>query len=575
MPGLAAFDRLILHNGIVRTMDDADTVAEAIGFAGGRVTAVGTFDAVRQATPNAPERDLGGAAVYPGFIDAHHHFCFAATFAGFPEIRCPPLRGLGDVLAEVAAQARRVPEGQWIVLGGFDETQLAERRRPSRVELDAAAPAHPVLLIHFTYHEGVLNSRGLQAAGFPEPHGDEPGGWLGRDRRGRLDGGVFERCFGRAEAAARGALLAADREGWFARANAYQERVLAAGITHLCDAAVPPNLEALYREWQRRGELRVGVTMMPIADAMLADPAARLDGITPGARDGRLAVGPLKLFLDGGVDCAMCFPLRAAVKQFAGLLGSLLTAPSQVPWRLALRQRGRIHRDGSLHTGLRYYDDAGLDRIVGAAAQRGLDVGMHAAGNAAVGQALACARRGPGGARPRRIDHFFFVDEATARAAGEQGVVAVVQPAQLLATGEWVLRTGLPGGLVYHGYRQMLDAGVLLVGSSDAPVVDFDVLGAIDVAARRRLRGGATFAAEQRVAVADALRMYTCNAATALGLSGEIGVLRAGARADAVVLSDDPQRVPLESLRDLAVRTTFAGGWQLDRSPPAPGGAVC
>src|SRR5215470_3261839 len=113
---LHAFDRLILHNAVVHSMDDRDSVADAIGFAGGRVTAVGTHAEVRSATPEAVERDVGRAALYPGFIDAHHHFCFAATFAGFPEIRCPPLRRLSEVLDAVAAQVARTPPGGWIVL---------------------------------------------------------------------------------------------------------------------------------------------------------------------------------------------------------------------------------------------------------------------------------------------------------------------------------------------------------------------------------------------------------------------------------------------------------------------------
>src|SRR5512143_3764681 len=132
---LRDFYRLILHNGAVHTLDDARTFAPAGGCAGGRVTAVGALAAVRAATPNAEERDLAGAVVYPGFIDAHHHFCFAATYASFPEIRCPPCRTLSDVLALVAGAVERTPEGEWIVLVGFNEHNLAERRAPDRHDL--------------------------------------------------------------------------------------------------------------------------------------------------------------------------------------------------------------------------------------------------------------------------------------------------------------------------------------------------------------------------------------------------------------------------------------------------------
>jgi predicted amidohydrolase YtcJ len=163
---------------------------------------------------------------------------------------------------------------------------------------------------------------------------------------------------------------------------------------------------------------------------------------------------------------------------------------------------------------------------------------------------------------PRRIDHFFFVEEATARQAAEEGVCAVVQPAQLPPTRDHVRTTGLPRGLAYHGYRQMIDAGVRLAGSSDAPVVGFDVLAAIDCAVRRRLRSGASLAAEQSVGAGEVLRMYTRHAAAVLGLEGEIGQLRAGARADAVLLDRDPAAAPPDDLPAVRVLGTFAGRWE-------------
>jgi hypothetical protein len=554
------FDRLILHNAAVHTMDASTAVAPAVGFAGGRVTAVGSLEAVRAATPNAEERDLAGATVYPGFIDAHHHFCFAATYAAFPEIRCPPCRTLADVLAQVARTAERTPEGEWIVLVGFNEHHLAERRPPDRDELDRVAPRHPVLLIQFTYHEGVLNSLGLRAAGLEQLRADPPGGALGRRRGGVPDGRVFERCFGAAEAVARHGRLAADREGWFAIANGYQERVLAAGITHVCDAAVPASMEALYREWQRRGELHVGVTMMPLGENMFAVPDDRLDGAATGWADGRLSRGPLKLFTDGGTACALCITLHDAIRQFGGMLVRTLRYRSLVPWRLALRQPARWGADRRLHTGLLYYDDAALAAVIRAACARGFSVGIHAGGNVAVRQALAAlAGAYRGAALPPRIDHFFFLEPEALRRAVDLGVHVVVQPVQLYDTGPLLRQTGIPSALAYQAHRQMLDAGLALAASSDAPVFTFDVLAAIDTAVRRCTADGATLGREQAITAAEALRLYTRGAAATLGMTGEIGVLRPGARADAVVLSEDPAAVPPQRLREIGVRATFAG----------------
>lgn len=553
-------DRLILHNGAVHAMDDAATVAPAVGFAGGRVTAVGSLAEARAATPGAEERDLAGAVVYPGFIDAHHHFCFAATYAAFPEIRCPPNRALADVLARVAAAAARTPEGEWIVLVGFNEHHLAEGRPPDRHELDRVAPRHPVLLIHFTYHEGVLNSLGLRATGLDRLDRDPPGGMLGRGAGGAADGRVYERCFGAAEAVARQGRLATGRERWFAIANAYQERVLAAGITHVCDAAVPASMEALYREWQRRGELHVGVTMMPLGENMFAVPDDRLDGAATGWAAGRLSLGALKIFTDGGTLCALCVTLHDAVRQFAAMLARTLRHRSLAPWRLALRQPARWGADRRLHTGLLYYDDAALAGLIGAACARGFSVGIHAAGNAAVRQALdALAAAHRGAALPPRIDHFFFLEAPALRRAADLGVHVVVQPLQLHDTGPLLRQTGIPPGLAYQAHRQMLDAGLTLAGSSDAPVFAFDVIAAIDTAVRRRTADGSTLGRDQAVTAAEVLRMYTRGAAATLGLQGEIGVLRPGARADAVVLSEDPAAVPAARIREVGVRATIAG----------------
>jgi predicted amidohydrolase YtcJ len=558
------FDRLILHGATVHTLDDAGRLTDAVGFAEGRVTAAGTLDEVRAVTPNAEERDLRGAHVYPGFIDAHHHLSFAATYENFPEVRCPPYRTVDEVLAEVGRLAASTPEGEWIVAIGYNEVNLAGHRKPTRFDLDRVAPKHPVLLIHFTYHEGVLNSLGLGRAGFSRAHADPPGGWIERTPIGEPNGIVFERCFGHAEQMARNALLSRDREGWFRAANAYQDRVLAAGITHVCDAAVPPGMEALYREWLARGELHVGVTMMPLVENMFAVPRERLDsGSVTGWRDGRLSVGGLKLFTDGGTSCALCLTLRDAIVQFGVMIGRLLTQRSLVAWRLARQQRANYGRDGRIHMGLLYYESAALEEMVRAACARGFSVGIHAGGNEAIEQAIGALARAYRGNLPPRIDHFFFVeDDAVRRAAGE-GIHAVVQPCQLHDTGDLVLQTGLPGRLGYQSFGRLRDGGVVLAGSSDAPVCTFSVLAAIETAVRRRLASGATLDPDEALSVAEVLRMYTRGAAATLGMDGEIGQLARGARADAVVLSEDLEGVPAERITEVGILSTFAGRCEL------------
>ena len=557
----APFDRLILHNARVRSLDDADTRGEAIGFAGGRVAAVGTLEQVRQGTPRAEERDLEERVVYPGFIDAHHHFCFSATYADVPQLRTH--RNLAEILASAAALASRTPPGEWIVMFGWDETRLAEGRGPTRFELDQTAPDHPLLLIHFSYHQGVLNSLGLTRAGLLDRSPDPAGGLRGRTRSGDLDGSVFERCFGHAEGIARRALSARDREAWFASANGYQDRVLAAGITHVCDAAVPPEMEALYREWQARGELHVGVTMMPLVGNMFAVPAERLDGARTGWQDGRLGVGPMKLFLDGGRLCAVCFSLRDAILQLAAMLRGLLRGRVSLPWLLAPGMLLRLGSDLKLHTGMLFYDADALAALLRSASTRGFGIGMHAAGNDAIEQAIRAFARSYKGTLPPRIDHFFLTTDRSLRDAAREGIHAVIQPPLALEQGDGVREAGLPPHLGYSAFGRMRDAGVSLAGSSDAPCGHFDVIAAIAFAVCRELPSGALLFAEEALSPREAIGLYTRRAAAVLGMEREIGQLLRGSRADAVVLSEDPLEVPHERLREISVIATFAGQREL------------
>src|SRR5688572_1461000 len=120
---------LVLLNGRIHTVDPRGTIASAVVIQDGRFLAVGTDDEVRaMAGPATPIDNLGGATVVPGLIDAHNHLLKTGIMLG--QVQLYDCRTLGDVLARVAARARQMPPGTWIVGRGWDESLLAERRHP-------------------------------------------------------------------------------------------------------------------------------------------------------------------------------------------------------------------------------------------------------------------------------------------------------------------------------------------------------------------------------------------------------------------------------------------------------------
>ena len=184
-----SFADWILLNGKIVTLDASSAVKEAVAVKEGVIVAVGTDGEMRRwKGPQTREINLGGRTVIPGLIDSHIH----ATLAGLNwdfELHWQSLRTLAAGLQQIAAAATVKPAGTWIVVaGGWMPTQFAERRMPSRAELDAAAPGHPVYL-QILGRAALLNSAALKALGITRESPDPPGGQFERDAKsGELTG---------------------------------------------------------------------------------------------------------------------------------------------------------------------------------------------------------------------------------------------------------------------------------------------------------------------------------------------------------------------------------------------------
>lgn len=167
----AADADLVLLDGRITTLSlDPATPAEATALAvrSGRIMAVGSDDEIRaHVGPGTRVVELGGRRVVPGLVDSHVHFVRAGrTWAD--EVRWEDMGSLADALAAVRERATQLEPGEWIrVIGGWSEQQFAERRGPSREELDAVAPDNPVF-VQALYEYGVFNSAGIAALGMDE-----------------------------------------------------------------------------------------------------------------------------------------------------------------------------------------------------------------------------------------------------------------------------------------------------------------------------------------------------------------------------------------------------------------------
>ncbi len=187
-PGVTRMADLILRNARITTLDATQPSASAIAFADGRVLAVGDeAQVMAHARDTTRVIDAGGRRLVPGLNDSHTHLIRGGLNYNL-ELRWDGVRSLADAMAMLKAQVAVTPAPQWVrVVGGFSESQFAEKRLPTLDELNAAAPDTPVFILHL-YDRALLNRAALRAVGYTKDTPDPPGGEIQRDKAGNPTG---------------------------------------------------------------------------------------------------------------------------------------------------------------------------------------------------------------------------------------------------------------------------------------------------------------------------------------------------------------------------------------------------
>jgi predicted amidohydrolase YtcJ len=480
-------------------MDHQRATVDTVVVEGEKIVAVGSADLLAQ-FPRARIVDTSGRHVIPGLIDAHTHLCIAALHPRWADLSA--VRDSGHLREVLRGQAEAEQDADWV--RGVGWSDLVGGYSPSRHDLDELGIDRPIIVVHYSYHQAVVSSAGLDALGITEGVADPPGGAYGRDADGRLNGLLVERAFSVAHERSMEPYRDPDR--WGECIEAACRALLAEGVTCVHDAACPPSAERVYRELASAGRLPLSVLMMPHGEALLGPLVpARLDGPATGEGDARLRVGPVKLFADGGV--------LPAIEGHWG--GHPLTM-------------GMVFED--------------LGPQVAHAVERGFRIAVHALGNRGADATLdafeSVSRRRPDDDHRWRLEHATLLGPTQVERMAELGVVAVVQPGFLHHMGgavdgfELDEATWLPFGTLDRG-------GVPLAGSSDLPCAFNEPLLTSASGVTRLTSKGTVLDAGQSLPYETWLRAYTAGAAYAGGQEHERGSIKPGLQADLVVLEGE------------------------------------
>lgn len=523
---------LVLRGGKIVTVDGAFSIKEAVAIWNGRFIAVGSNGELRDYIgPHTRVIELGGRTVIPGLIDSHIH----ATVAGLSwdaELHWELNRTLDDGLRQIAAAAKSKKAGSWIVVGGgWVPTQFGERRFPTRTELDAIAPNHPVY-VQYLRQGALLNGAALAALGITSQTADPIGGRIERSPdtgvlTGWLQGAAWQSAY--------------NKIGHFSFADARQglrncfRELNRLGITSVADlqtGGVNFTHRRLLADMARTGELslRLNYYISP------NEPGDELEQVKAAAEEIK-KLGNSDLFRFAGFGETLVRGLSD---------GDVLANPQDVPISAQASEKFRAMLSYFAEAGYSFHLHATHDQT----ARQLLDV---------IEQVRATTPL----ARQRIV--FAHLEDATAETIARikklDGGIAVQDRLALTAErnvelwGEAKTRRAPP-------LRMMLNGGVPVGAGSDgfrsanySPMLSLWWL-----ISGKTVAGSAIRDADQNVTRAEALRMYTMGSAWLTAGEAYKGSIEVGKFADLAVLNADYLTVPEEQIRNLASLLTMVGG---------------
>jgi predicted amidohydrolase YtcJ len=198
-PGSKESVDAIYYGGDIITMEgDTATYVEAIALKDGKIVFAGSrTDAEKMKGDSTMMYDLEGRTMVPGFNDSHSHFANAINIMGQANVSSPPVGSctkIADIIVELqkCKQENNIQDGEWIIGWGYDESQLAEKRHPTKDDFDKAFPNNPVYIQHVSGHMGVANSLALADGKIDKTTPDPDGGLILRMPGSKEPSGVLQ-----------------------------------------------------------------------------------------------------------------------------------------------------------------------------------------------------------------------------------------------------------------------------------------------------------------------------------------------------------------------------------------------
>jgi predicted amidohydrolase YtcJ len=531
---------VVFVNGKVFTADTQDRVFQGFAVTGDRFVAIGTNGAVRRYVgPRTRVIDLKGRFVSPGLTDDHFH-----NEGGGPGVDLSHVRTLGELLMTIANAAAAAPSGTVIVSNSdWHEAQLREQRLPTAEELDQAAGDKPVVLVRGG-HEYILNTASLGKWNITKDTPVPAGGQISRNSSGELTGELFDEAK---------ALVTLPRPKPVNMEDilATQKAVAPYGITAIrIPGAYKGDLVEAYhlmKQAEAEGKLSLRWTVyMPgfgLRSAAAARKAIESWGVGQGEGDDWVKVDGVKLIVDGGFEGGhLSKPYLEPYGQGGKFSGVTVSPPDA--YTEVVRELNRM----GWHVITHAVGDAGLDEVLDAYAAADKDWSIKG--------------------KRWSVEHAFVSRPEQVARLKKLDVAVSAQDHLYLAAPVLKKYWGWATASEVTPIKTYLDAGLLVTGGTDSPVVPFNPFWNLYHMASRDTISDGVYGADQKIVSRPLLlRLVTINYARLIGEDKTRGSIEPGKLADFAVLTDDFLTAKPEAVRDMKALSTWVGGREVYHAP--------
>ena len=517
-------------NGKIVTMDPDESIAEAVAIKFGKFIHVGSTKEVEGLVgEDTKVVDLEGKTVVPGLIDSHCHMmdegAMRKLYVDVSEEA--GVHSIADLVAKLKKRATETPKGEWVLGYQEDDSKLAEKRHPTRYDLDKVSTEHPVMVITVGGHFRMVNSLALEQAGITKDTKDPVGGKYDRDETGLPIGGLHETAIGTViPKEVDEPTREQSREG----AKEILLDCAKTGLTCVYDTVVKNQIRAAI-DLKNKDELPIRVRM----DVMI-DLFPELDklGIYRGLGDDWLRVCGLKFFFDGAISARTAAVTEEYLNK-PGFYGVMATT-----------------REIATKTIMDAYKE-------------GYRISSHANGDRAIEMYLDImeeAQKQYPRPDPRNRDiHCTVITPKLVQRIKDLGILPTIFGPYVYYHGDKLIPAFGEERLErMFAARSFLDADVKIAAHSDHPCAPYPPLMAIHGLVNRKTKAGKPIGQSQKISVIEALKLYTTNSAYQQFDEDKLGSIEEGKLADMVVLGEDILTIDTEKIKDIPIEKTIVDG---------------